>query len=245
MKLVFIFICSIFFVACSNKKKVSEKSIKKGVEYIDQEEYIKAINHFQFLLKNELDDLSKAVIYRNISISFQSMGVLDSAKYYAKKSYTNAPNDSFEFFLNKADYFLLVNHVSEALLNLEQAKEIDPNRQEVYNRYCSVYSGEYGEVFFDPDLAEKNAVIACKIKPNRIVKEQLGSIYFQNEKYTNSARIFKELAKKYPQNKKYTFYMGQAIYFDGNESKGIELMKQASERDDSCKVMFQEIFENR
>ena len=245
MKLHFILICSIIFLACSNKKQVSEKSIKKGVEYIDQEEYMKAIEHFHLLFSNELDDLSKSVIYRNISISFQSVGELDSAKYYAKKSYTDAPGDSFDYYLNKADYSLLVNHVSEALQNLDQARIIDSKRQEIYNRYCSVYSGEYGEVFFDPDLAEKNAVIACKIKPNRIVKEQLGSIYFQNEKYSNSARIFKELAKKYPQNKKYTFYMGQAIYFDGNESKGIELMKQASERDDSCKVMFQEIFENR
>jgi hypothetical protein len=38
--------------------------------------------------------------------------------------------------------------------------------------------------------------------------------------------------------------MGQALYFDGNENRGLYLMKQAAERDDSCKIMFQEIFEN-
>ena len=244
MKLVFIFFSLVFLFSCSPKQQVSQKSIKKGVTFIDQEDYLSAVNHFQSLLIDDIDDLSKSVIYRNISISFQCMGELDSAKYYAKKSYTEAPDDSFEYYLNKADYYLLINHVTESLQSLEDAKSIDPKRQEIYNRYCSIYSGEYGEIFFDPDLAEKNAVLACKIKSGRIVKEQLGSIYFQNEKYKQSARIFNELVLKYPQNKKYTFYMGQALYFDGNEIRGLDLMKQAAERDDSCKIMFQEIFEN-
>ena len=244
MKLVFILFSFLFLYSCSPKKHVSEKSIKKGVSFIDQEDYKGAVNHFQTLLIEDVDDLSRSVIYRNISISFQCMGELDSAKYYAKKSYTAAPDDSFEYYLNKADYYLLINHVTESLQSLEEAKLIDPNRQEIYNRYCSIYSGEYGEIFFDPELAEKNAVLACKIKSGRIVKEQLGSIYFQNEKYKQSARIFNELIGKYPQNKKYTFYMGQALYFDGNENRGLYLMKQAAERDDSCKIMFQEIFEN-
>jgi tetratricopeptide (TPR) repeat protein len=241
--LIITFILFICF-ACSQKHQVPESSIKRGVLLIDQEAYQTAIDYFQSLIKDETNEISKAVIYRNISISFQSLNQLDSAKYYAKKSYLESPEDSFEYFLNKADYNLLVNHVSEAIQNLNKAKSIDSKRQEVYNRFCSVYSGEYGEVFFEPDLAEKNALIACKIKPNRIVKEQLGSIYFQNEKYHHSARIFNELVKKYPENKKYTFFMGQALYFDGNENRGLDLMKQAAERDDSCKVMFQEIFEN-
>jgi tetratricopeptide (TPR) repeat protein len=234
-----------FLIACSPKKQLTEKSIKKGVAYIDQEEYQKAIDYFHSLLVKDIDDLSSSVICRNLSISFQCLGDIDSAIYYAKKSYAEAPEDSFEYYLNKADYNLLINHVSQALQSLEQAKEIDSKRQEVYNRYCSVYSGEYGEVFFEPELAEKNAILACKIKPGRIVKEQLGSIYFQNEKYNQSARVFKELVKKYPENKKYTFYMGQAIYFDGNESRGMDLMRNAADRDDSCKVMFEEIFDNK
>lgn len=245
MKLIVLFLSSFILIACSPKEQVSEKSIKKGVSFIDQEEYNSAINYFHSLLLKDIDDLSKSVIYRNISISFQCLGDIDSAKFYAKKSYVEAPDDSFEYHLNKADYYLLINHVTESLQSLEEAKSIDPKRQEIYNRYCSVYSGEYGEVFFDPELAEKNAVLACKIKPGRIVKEQLGSIYFQNEKYHQSARVFKELVRKYPQNKKYTFYMGQAIYFDGDENNGLYLMKQAAERDDSCKVMFEEIFENK
>lgn len=245
MKGLFVIFILSLFVSCSHKQQVAQNKIKKGVTLIDQEEYQFAIDYFHTLVDENIDEISKAIIYRNISIAFQSVGQLDSARYYAKKSYVESPNNSFEFYLNKADYNLLINHVSEALQNLDKAKLIDPNRQEVYNRYCSVYSGEYGEVFFEPELAEKNAIIACKIKPNRIVKEQLGAIYFQNEKYHHSVRIFKELVKKYPQNKKYTFYMGQAMYFDGNENKGIDLMKHAAERDDSCRVMFSEIFENK
>lgn len=245
MRIFYITLIVLLSFACSQKTQVSETSIKRGVSLIDQEQYQLAIDYFNSLLDKNTDDISKAIIFRNMSISFQYLDQLDSARYYARKSYTESPDDSFEFYLNKADYNLLINHVSEAIQNLDQAKLLDPKRQEIYNRYCSVYSGEYGEVFFDPELAEKNAVIACKINPGRIVKEQLGAIYFQNEKYHSSARIFKELVKKYPQNKKYTFYMGQAIYFDGNEVKGMELMKQAADRDDSCKVMFQEIFENK
>ena len=245
MRVLFVLFALFLFVACSHKQQVAQNKIKKGVSLIDQEEYQFAIDYFHTLVNVNTDEISKAVIYRNMSISFQSLGQLDSARFYAKKSYTESPDNSFEYYLNKADYNLLINHVSEAIQNLDKAKLLDPKRQEVYNRYCSVYSGEYGDVFFEPELAEKNAIIACKIKSNRIVKEQLGAIYFQNEKYHHSARIFNELVKKYPQNKKYTFYMGQAIYFDGNENKGMDLMRQAAERDDSCKVMFQEIFENK
>ncbi len=243
MKLLNIVFIYLFCFACTQKKQLPESSIRKGVALIDREEYQMAIDYFNTLTTSEIDELSKAVIYRNMSISFQYLGQLDSAIYYAKKSFVESPEDSFEFYLNKADYNLLINHASEALQNLDEAKRIDPKRQEIYNRYCSVYSGEYGEVFFEPELAEKNAVIACRIKPSRIVREQLGSIYFQNEKYKHSARIFSELMKQYPENKKYTFYTGQAIYFDGHENKGMNLMRQAADRDDSCRVMFQEIFE--
>lgn len=231
-------------ISCEEKKSISEYVIKKGVHLIDNEEYHKAIAYFNSLSTDDIDDFSKAVLFRNISISYQNLGMLDSAKFFAKKSYLNAPDESFEYYLNKADYNLLVNHVTEAIQNLNKAKEIDAKRQELYNRYCSVYSGEYGEVFFDPELAEKNAILACKIKPNRIVKEQLGAIYFQNEKYSQSAKIFKELIRLYPENKKYTFYLGQAMYFNGNENTGVELMRDAADRDDSCKVMFNEIFQN-
>jgi tetratricopeptide (TPR) repeat protein len=245
MKLPIIFFLTLFIISCSSKKTVSDAVIKKGVVLVDQENYQQAVDYFRSLLTSDIDDESKAVIYRNISIAYQSLGKLDLAKIYAKKSYLNAPDDSFEYYLNKADYELLSFHVSEALTNLNKAKELDSKRFEIYNRYCSIYSGEYGEVFFDPELAEKNALIACKIKPGRILKEQLGAIYFQNEKYTNSARIFNELVKRYPETKKYSFYYGQALYFNGDEYRGIQMMKDAAERDDSCMVMFEEIFENK
>jgi tetratricopeptide (TPR) repeat protein len=115
---------------------------------------------------------------------------------------------------------------------------------EVYHSLCLIYSGEYGDSYFDPSLSEFYAKKSYRLKPSKTTKEQLGSIYFQNEKYKEAVNIFKELYSKEPTNKKFQFFLGQCLYFAGNEKLGEFHMKSAAERDEACKLMFQEIFES-
>jgi predicted Zn-dependent protease len=85
---------------------------------------------------------------------------------------------------------------------------------------------------------------AYHLSKNIVAKEQLGSVYFQNEKYLKAIRIYQNLLSEFPDNQLYSFYYGESLFFLGDEKNGMKRMRNAADRDDSCKVMFQEIFES-
>ena len=128
--------------------------------------------------------------------------------------------------------------------NLQRANKVDVNKSEVYIALCSIYSGAYGDAFFDPIKSEYYALKAYHLSKNIVAKEQLGSVYFQNEKYLKAIRIYQNLLSEFPDNQLYSFYYGESLFFLGDEKNGMKRMRNAADRDDSCKVMFQEIFES-
>jgi tetratricopeptide (TPR) repeat protein len=244
----FIYFVGTFFllISCSNQEDPTViLDFKKGVKLIEQEEYDKAIAFLNNLSRQKIEDKTKAALYRNLSISYQMLGKIDSAKYYMNKAVSLAESDSFEYFFYKGEQAVLSNDFNSALKNFKKAEQLNESHAELFNSMCSLYSGDYSDVFFDPNLAEKYALKAYKLNPTKFSQEQLASVYFQNENYIKSESLFRKLQVKFPENQKYKFNLGQAMYFSGKENKGLELMKEAADRDDSCKVLFFEIFENK
>jgi tetratricopeptide (TPR) repeat protein len=238
-------LASIVFVACEKKNDPrSEALVRKGVILMEVKQNSEAMITFNRALKYENTDELSALIYRNISILYQTKGKFDSALVYSQKGYEAALDDSYLYYMNKAEFHLLNREVKKALDNLQRANKVDMDKSEVYTALCSIYSGAYGDAFFDPVKSEYYALKAYHLSKNIVVKEQLASVYFQNEKYAKAKRVYKDLIFEFPDNQLYNFYYGESMFFLGNENEGLIRMRKAADRDDSCKLMFQEIFES-
>ena len=238
-----ILIC-LFFVSCEVKSDPkAELLFKIGTKYLTDNASKSALFEFRKALNLEISESLQATIFRNMSIAFQNLEISDSASFYSQKGYEVAPRNSYIFYINRADYNLLNNNIHSAIQDLKSAKALDPNQMEVYHTLCLIYSGEYGDAYFEPQLSEFCAKRSVKLKPSNETKEQLGSIFFQNEKYVDAVKIFTELYSKEPSNKRYEFFLGQSLYFAGDEHGGENHMKKAAERDAECKAMYHEIFE--
>ncbi len=243
--ITFIILFLVFLIqSCQEKNDLkAELLFKEGTIKLKSNANEEALIQFRKALGLEVSDLLKATIYRNMSIAFQNVENIDSATYYSRKGYEVAPSDSYIFYMNRAEYNLLSNDVHTAIQDLKSAKALDPLQMEVYQTLCLIYSGEYGDAYFEPQLSEVCAKKSVKLSPSNTTKEQLGSIYFQNEKYVEAVKIFAELYSKEPTNKRFEFFLGQSLYFAGDERGGENHMKKAAERDEECKAMYHEIFE--
>ena len=235
---------SILLVSCEEKNDPNaDKLLHSGVSRLEKNENHEALRYFKSAISLKINSQMEAILYRNMSIAYQNIDEIDSAIYCSQKGYENAPSDSYIFYKNRAEYNILTNDIHTAIQDLKSAKAISPQQMEVYHTLCLIYSGEYGDAYFDPELSEYCAKKSFQINPSNTTKEQLGSIYFQNEKYVKAVAIFAELFSKEPTNKKYEFYLGQSLYFAGDERGGENHMKKAAERDEECKAMYHEIFE--
>lgn len=243
-RVFYLFLTLIMFSCRQQSDPQAILSLQEGVALLDEKNFDDALLVFKKTLSFNLDDELESKVYRNLSIVYQNQGSIDSALFYSKKGYEMAPDDSYLYYINKAEYALLENDIKIGVENLKMAEKQNPSEMEVFSLFCSIYSGDYGDAYFDPVLAERYAKKAYHLNPCKITKEQLGAVYFQNERYARAVRIFKELSGAVPTDQRYKFYLGQSLFFCGKESQGVWYMKQAAERDDSCKVMFKEIFPN-
>lgn len=228
--------------SCKNpNEQQAHLHIKKGSEFLNNKNYQSALIEFKDALKFELNPETKAINYRNISISFLYLEQEDSAKYYSKLGMESANKPSFYYYLNQAEYLLLSKKIHEAIKVFEKALIENPNKMEIYNNLSLIYAGNYGESYLNLDKALSNARKAFELKNHEINQEQLASVYFQREDFKKAAMLFLDLSKKHPESKLYQFYYGQCLYFQGKEAMGIDLMKDAADRDEKCKILFNEL----
>lgn len=240
--LVACFSICLFILSCrtsNNDQAIAH--MMKGSAYLNNKNYESALIEFKYALKFELDAETKAINCRNIAVSFLYLEKEDSASYYSKLGMESAEKNTFYYFLNQAEHLLLSKNTEEAIQTFKKAAAVRPNEMEIYNNLSLIYAGNYGEKYINLDKALKNAVKACELKNNEINQEQLASIYFQREDFIKAGALFLELSEKHPESKIYQFSYGQCLYFQGKEDKGIELMKDAAERDEKCRVLFDEL----
>jgi len=234
-----------FFFHCTHSTDVKEwKKIKKGEILVEKSAFHSALNYFFLIDPTNFSDDSKAYLYRSISHTYSKIGLIDSANFYLEKAAKIAPRGSYFYYVTKAEMALSNHQTSSALETLAQVDKKFQNKEEVACLLSQIHSGNYGEGFFDLSKAEKYALRAFRLNQNNSNKEQLGTVYFEAEKYKLATKIFKEMYYQESNNHFYKFYYGQSLFFEGKEKKGFQLMKSAAENNDSCKLMFDEIFSN-
>jgi tetratricopeptide (TPR) repeat protein len=244
MRLFLVTCFSVCLLLVSCKKTNDEQAIvhiKKGTNYLNNKNYQSALIEFKDALKYDLDAETKVINYRNIAVSFLYVELEDSANYYSKLGMESAEKNTFYYYLNQAEHLLLSKKVDEAIQTFKKAAAVRPNEMEIYNNLSLIYAGNYGEKHINLDKALSNAIKAYELKNNEINQEQLASVYFQRENFIKSGALFLDLSDKHPESKIYQFYYGQCLYFQGKENKGIELMKDAADRDEKCRVLFEEL----
>lgn len=239
----FILVIILFRCAASSDVKEMQK-IKKGELLSVQKEFDDALNCFLSVDATNFSDESKAYLYRSIANVYSKTGIIDSMYFYLEKALKISPKGSYFYYVSKAEIELFHRETSSALETLSEADMKFPNKAEIASLLSQIYAGNYGEGCFDLPKAEKYALRAFRLNQNNFNKEHLGSVYFDAEKYKLAAKIFREMYYQESDNNFYQFYYGQSMFFEGNEKKGFQLMSSAAEKNDSCKLMFDEIFNN-
>jgi tetratricopeptide (TPR) repeat protein len=240
-----IFSLSLFVFSCTQKE--SEKAIdfsKSGVVFLEAQNYSSAMEQFQAALKIAATDTLKSTLYRNISTCFYYQDEIDSAVRYSKLAFEILPDSDVHFWLNQGEYFLLNDHIQKAIQSFEKGLKIDSNQPEILTNLAIIYSGNYGEKFMNLNQALDVAKKAVSRSNSTSNQELLGSIYLELDQYEKAKLIYQKLYTENPTVKMYQFKHGLSMYFLGDEDSGIEAMKEAADRDDACRLLFESIVNN-
>jgi tetratricopeptide (TPR) repeat protein len=242
---ILVFTLSLTLLSCSSNQ--DDKAIIKmneGSEFLSSKNYSSALISFKDVLKYSISDELKAKNYRNIAVTFLYLDELDSAQTYSKSGFEAAKLNSYFYFINKAEYHLLSKEIPQAIILYDKASNLNVSeneKMEVYNNLSLIYAGNYGEKYIDLPRSLENANNAFRINPLPVNQEQLASVYFQMENFSKASSLFKSLFESFPEVKMYQFNYGQSLFFLGKEDQGIDLMQKAAERDEKCKILFNQL----
>jgi len=243
MRTIYFIFGFLLLVSCNNQVVEEAKQLNdEGVSRMDEEEYTQASLLFNRALKTgDLPKELSAGIFRNLSLLYTFQNEKDSALYYAKIGFEGAEKDSYFYFLNKAEYLLLTNNVSDAISNYEKAKKLKSDEMAIYNSLGMIYSGSYGEEFKNYDKAMENNLKAYEITQREPLQEALAISYMNLERYKESIPFWKILIEKNPSKMEYHFQLGVAYFFSGKEGEGEKKMEYAADRDENCRRMLDEM----
>ncbi|MBU2018829.1 MAG: hypothetical protein KJ941_04205 [Bacteroidetes bacterium] len=243
---LFLILFSVFFlVGCSGVNQEAEALNNEGVALLDVENYEKAEIAFRkaWSLESSNNEL-KSGIARNLCLLYSAKNETDSALYYAQVSYQSAEEDSYYYYVSKAEYALLRKNINEARAWYEKAKEKNPNDMAVYNSLGMIYSGKYGYKFENNEKALENNLRAYELSPRDPLAEALAFSYMNLDQYKKSLALWDKLRKSQPSNMEYLFHQGVALYFSGNEAVGKKQMEEAADRNEVCREMYNEMLQD-
>lgn len=243
MSRYFFVILGLILASCSNNNQKAKDLNDEAVGLLDKEYFEQATSKLkEAWLLTELEGNVKADISRNLALCYSQQKQRDSALYYARLAIENAEEDSYTYWMSRAEFALLKSNINEARAWFEKAKELNPNQMTVYNNLGMIYSGKYGKRYENHDLAILNNKKAYELAKREPLGEALAFSYMNAERYEESIRIWKELQAMAPANMEYVFHEGVSLYFSDQEEKGEELMQYAADRDENCRYMLEEMY---
>lgn len=215
----------------------------EAVEFLDKGDYEAAGTKLQKAISlKEVDGNVKADISRNLAVYFGALNERDSSLFHARRAIEFAEEDSYTFWISRAEFAMLKSNVNEARAWFEKAKEMDSTQIAPYNNLGIIYSGKYGRKFENEALALQNNKKAFELEKREPLGVSLAFTYMNANRYSEALPIWKELQKLAPGNMEYVFHEGVCLYFSGKEDDGTSLMEKAADRDDKCREMLEEMY---
>lgn len=110
---------------------------KLGEENLEAEKYHEAINYihefFELMERNSFPDLQHLIqpCYFNLALSYSNSGDHENAiKYWTK--YIQSDKANFDAYFERLKSYFAVNKINEALLDIDIALKLKPNRADLY-----------------------------------------------------------------------------------------------------------------
>ncbi len=192
----------LFFLIQSCDLVTNNKTIElneKGLTYLNNGELEKAKSCFREAIKNpKLREDDKKVIYRNAAIVYSSCQMQDSAKIMFMNAYKSSPKNSYEYYINLGDVYIIEQKYKESYELFNKAYLLDSSKLEANNSLGLMLVGEYDMLHFMPEKALKYNLKAVEISGDRNTKFVLGKNYYYLKDYTKSKQIINELYQKFP-----------------------------------------------
>lgn len=237
-------LCLFFFFSCG--KSDSEAAIqlnKQGEQALEEQNYSVALTYFQKANSESMSDELSSRVYRNISSCFLFSNELDSALFYSQKAKELANENSYDFFLNQGEIYLLENKILLAKKSFEEANRLNENRMEASANLALIYRGDFDEKLTDYAKATHFIQQAISVKNTFSNQEILGIILIQQEKYSEAKPIFEKLTQTLPTSMLHRFHLGLIRFSLGEEEEGMKLMSEAADRDEMCRDLLEAMLE--
>jgi tetratricopeptide (TPR) repeat protein len=177
------------------------------------------------ILKTQIDELSKQ-ISRGVGLSERK--VKESPQNIMEVTTTSM--DAYNYFLQGRDAYERV-YCAEAIKFFNKAVAIDSTFATAY-MYLAVINSELSNLKARDDAIEKARAYANKTTE----KERLfidGSYYYSIYNFQKSISIIKQLAKKYPKEKRLWLYIGVNYYYLNSFQNAIKYANKALQLDPS------------
>jgi tetratricopeptide (TPR) repeat protein len=171
----------------------------QGLQLLNKGDYSGARYYFQksSQMKN-IPAKRRAIYIRNIAIAYNQQHMIDSARFFFGTASALFPVDSYEYFTNMAEIYLIDKKIDKAVECLEKAININPHDLVANNSIGLLYMGEYDSSYYDPEVALKYNLNAYEFNPQRNTKFVLAKNYYALNDFSSAGRLMDELHKEYP-----------------------------------------------
>lgn len=207
-----------------------------GVICFQQNEYEKAIEHFEKALKIDFQEES---FYVYVAETYRKLGKNELASQFYEKAILQNPNQ-VDAYLLRASFFLEQEDYTKALGDLEKVTQLQPRHWAAYKQKADIYFGQNKDA-----ESIKNRLLYFKYVPDKqkIVSADYSSLafsYAQTKQFAKAVETISKAIELEKENPEY--YFERATYYIQlkNYAKALTDCQKAIELDGEDIVYFRQ-----
>ncbi|RYG45445.1 MAG: tetratricopeptide repeat protein [Chitinophagaceae bacterium] len=233
-RILIILFFTISLAGCRSTDPVKAAQLNtQGLALASQNKHREAIECYRKAAAYKaIPDSMRSIYLTNVAMSYHTLEVNDSAKFYFAKSAALNRKKSCAYLVNMA-YIALIDHDTEmALEMLKDAHRFRPENLTANNLLGLIYLGDYDETFHDPQKALRYNIAAYNAFEDDIAKSLLARNYYELNNTEKAIQLFRELNQKNPE---IVSYLATLIMMEqelGNPERADELLQQLKQIDE-------------
>lgn len=201
--LIIIFSGILIFASCKNENNVyrAARLNEEGLRLFDAGKTEEAITlfHQATIYSSDLDS-NKRIYCSNLAVAHKLIGNIDSAKFFLKKSIDLSEKNSYMYYANYGQLYLLDSMFEKSLNVLEKSYSLNNQYGPTNNLLGLFYLGIYDSALYDPQKALPYNLKASVGTNDVNAKYVLAQNYYYLEMVEKAVALFKELHRDYPDN---------------------------------------------